>query len=163
MVFLWRRSARMLEAGLLGRENHVTDFGRLGHEYWTQDASRILEDLVVCRGLVERRSGVGSVGVTRCADLSVFVNFAHVSVVYSGRLPIVPGDRNRIPARFGDNATISGIAPPINLGALIEGLGFVDCHCCFSRCIGIAGRNSETRSLLGPHRDDGRRKISVEP
>jgi hypothetical protein len=51
-------------------------------------------------------------------------------MVYSGHLPIVPGDRNRIPTRFGDNATIGGIAPPINAGVLLEGLGFVDCHCC---------------------------------
>ena len=119
----------MLEAGLLGRENHVTDFGRLGHEYWTQDASRILEDLVVCRGLVERRSGVGSVGVTRCAALSVFVNFAHVSVVYAGHLPIFPGDRDCVPTRFGNSAAVSGITLPVNAGVLLEGFGFVERHC----------------------------------
>jgi hypothetical protein len=62
---------------------------------------------------------LASHGVRLCRCL---LNFAHVSVVHSGRLPIVPGDRNRIPARFGDNATISGIAPPINLGALIGAL-----------------------------------------
>jgi len=45
-----------------------------------------------------------------------FLNFAHVSVVYSGHLPIVPSDCDRIPTRVGDNATISGIAPPINAG-----------------------------------------------
>src|ERR1700688_1032795 len=59
-----------------------------------------------------------------------FPNFAHVSMVYSGHLPIVPGDCNGIPTRFGDNATIGGIAPPINASVLLEGLGFVDCHCC---------------------------------
>ncbi len=76
------------------------------------------------------------------------LNFVHVSVVYSGHLPIVPGDRDRIPTRFGDNAAVSGIAPPINAGALLEGLGFVDCHCCSCRYMSVAGRNSEARSLF---------------
>jgi hypothetical protein len=76
------------------------------------------------------------------------LNFAHVSVVYSGDLPIVPGDRNRIPTRIGDNAAISGIAPPINAGALREGLGFVDCHCCSCRSMSVAGRNSEMKCYL---------------
>ena len=35
-------------------------------------------------------------------------NLAHVSMVYSGHLPIIPGDHDRIPTRFGDNAAISG-------------------------------------------------------
>jgi transposase, IS30 family len=60
------------------------------------------------------------------------LNFAHVPVVDAGHLPIVPGNRDRIPTRFGDNAAISGIAPPINAGALLEILGFIDCHCCSS-------------------------------
>jgi hypothetical protein len=49
------------------------------------------------------------------------VNFAHVSVVHSGNLPVVPGDRNRIPTCFGDNAAVSGIALPVNAGVLFEG------------------------------------------
>jgi hypothetical protein len=49
------------------------------------------------------------------------VNFAHVSVVHSGNLPVVPSDRNRIPSRFGDNAAVSGIALPVNAGILFEG------------------------------------------
>ena len=48
-------------------------------------------------------------------------NFAHVAVVYSGHLPIVPGDRNRVPTGFGDDTTIGGIAPPIIAGTLREG------------------------------------------
>jgi len=56
------------------------------------------------------------------------VNFAHVAVVHSGHLAIVPSDRDRIPARFGDKATVRGIASPINAGALFEVLGFVYCH-----------------------------------
>ena len=40
------------------------------------------------------------------------LNFAHVPVVDAGHLPIVPGNRDRIPTRFGDNAAISGICPP---------------------------------------------------
>jgi hypothetical protein len=56
------------------------------------------------------------------------MNFPHVAVVYSRHLAIVPSDRHRIPARFGDNATVTGIAAPINAGALFEVLGFVYCH-----------------------------------
>ena len=47
------------------------------------------------------------------------LNFAHVSVVYSGHLPIVLGDHDRIPTRFGDNAAISALAAPINASALL--------------------------------------------
>ena len=43
-----------------------------------------------------------------------------VSVVYSGHPSIVPGNRDGIPSRFGHNAAISGIAPPVNTGALLE-------------------------------------------
>jgi hypothetical protein len=56
------------------------------------------------------------------------LNFAHIPVVYSGHLPIVPGDCDRIPTRFGDGAAVSGVAPPIDASSLLEGLGFVDCH-----------------------------------
>jgi len=66
------------------------------------------------------------------------VNFAHVPVVYAGHLPIVPGDCDRIPTRFGDNAAISGVALPIDSGALLETLGFGDCHCHPSRCSAVA-------------------------
>jgi hypothetical protein len=50
------------------------------------------------------------------------LNFAHVPVVYAGHLPIVPGDCDCIPTRFSDNAAISGIASPINAGALLRPL-----------------------------------------
>jgi hypothetical protein len=43
-------------------------------------------------------------------------------MMHGGHLPIVPGDRDRIPTRFGDNAAITGIALPINAGALLAGL-----------------------------------------
>src|ERR1700733_8351965 len=56
------------------------------------------------------------------------LNLAHVAVVPARHLPIVPGDRDRIPACFGNNAAVSGIASPIDAGALLEKLGFVDCH-----------------------------------
>jgi hypothetical protein len=46
---------------------------------------------------------------------------SQVSVVYSGYLSNVPGNRDGIPSRFGHNAAISGIAPPVNTGALLEG------------------------------------------
>ena len=103
--------------------------------------SRILEGLTLLRGSVERRMGIGWAGVTQYAALSVFAEFRACLRGTLCPLPVVPGDRDRIPARFGDNTTVSGIAPPINPGALIEGLGFVDCHCCFSRCISVAGHD----------------------
>ena len=53
------------------------------------------------------------------------LNFAHVSVVYSGYLPIVPGDRDRIPARFGDYAAIGGVALPINAVPFLRSLDSV--------------------------------------
>jgi hypothetical protein len=53
------------------------------------------------------------------------MDFAHVPVVHGGQLPIVPGDRDRIPTCLGDNAAIGGIASPIDAGALLEVLGFV--------------------------------------
>jgi hypothetical protein len=39
------------------------------------------------------------------------LNFAHVSVVHAGYVPIVPSDRDRIPTRFGDNAAIRRASP----------------------------------------------------
>ena len=60
------------------------------------------------------------------------LNLAHVSMVHAGDLSIVPSDCDSIPACFGDNPTISGVASPINAGALLEFLRFVDCHYCFS-------------------------------
>lgn len=79
------------------------------------------------------------------------LNFAHVSVVYSGHLPVVPGDRDGIPTRFSDNAAIGAVALPVNAGTLLEGLGFVDGHCCSCRCMSIAWCNSDARVLFGPH------------
>ena len=40
-----------------------------------------------------------------------------------------PGDRDRIPTRFGDDAAVSGIAMPINAGTLLENIGVGDRHC----------------------------------
>jgi hypothetical protein len=50
-------------------------------------------------------------------------------VVYAGRLPIVPSDRYRIPARFSNDTAVSGITPPTNASALRERLGFGDGQC----------------------------------
>ena len=68
------------------------------------------------------------------------LNFAHVPVVHTGNLPIVPGDRDCSPTCFGDNAAICGIASPINASALLEALRFVDCHCCSSHWLRSGGR-----------------------
>jgi hypothetical protein len=58
-----------------------------------------------------------------------FLNLAHIPVVHAGHLPIVPGDRDRIPTRFGDNSAICGLSSPINADAFLEVLGFGGCHC----------------------------------
>ena len=50
--------------------------------------------------------------------------------MYAGHLPIVPGDRDCSPTGCGDDAAICGIASRINVGALLEALRFIDCHCC---------------------------------
>ena len=63
------------------------------------------------------------------------LNFAHVPVVDAGHLPIVPGNRDRVPSRFGDNAAIGGVTSPENAGADLQVLGFGDCHCCCSRLL----------------------------
>jgi hypothetical protein len=63
------------------------------------------------------------------------MNFAHIAVVYGTHLPIVPGDRDCIPIRFGHNATVSGIAAPINAGARFEALRFIDCHVILPICL----------------------------
>jgi hypothetical protein len=68
-------------------------------------------------------------------------------VVHAGHLPIVPGDRDRIPTRFGDNATISGITSPINVGALLEVLGFGDCYCPPPAACGRAHSTASSLSL----------------
>jgi hypothetical protein len=98
------------------------------------------------RGSTEAWKGIGST-VTVRVEVAAFccvclrrcsMNFAHVPVVYARHLPIVPGDRDRIPTRFGDNAAISGITSPIHSGALLETLGFGGCHCRPSRCLAVA-------------------------
>ena len=48
----------------------------------------------------------------------------HVPMVDNCNMTIVPGDRNRVPTLFGNNAAISGIALPVNAGALLEVLRF---------------------------------------
>jgi len=68
-------------------------------------------------GVALVRLALHGVRLGRC-----LLNFAHVSVVHSAHLPIVPGDRDRIPTRFGDNAAVSGVAPPINAGTFLRAL-----------------------------------------
>ena len=62
------------------------------------------------------------------ATLLRFLDFPHVPMVHDGDLTIIPGDRDRIPTRFGYFSAISGIASPANAAALLEGLGFGDIH-----------------------------------
>ena len=57
------------------------------------------------------------------------LNFAHVSVVYSSNLPILLGDRDRVPTGFRNNATVAGISLPIDASAFLEAFGFGDRHC----------------------------------
>lgn len=60
--------------------------------------------------------------------LRPLLNFAHVSVVHSGDLAVIPRDRHGIPARFGNSAAIGRIASPVDAVALPECFGFVDGH-----------------------------------
>ena len=41
-------------------------------------------------------------------------------MVYARHFPVSPGNHDRIPTRFGDSATISGITSPINAGTFLE-------------------------------------------
>jgi hypothetical protein len=52
------------------------------------------------------------------------LDFAHISMVYFGHPTIVPSDRDCIPTHFGDNASVSGIASPINAATYFEAFGF---------------------------------------
>jgi hypothetical protein len=56
------------------------------------------------------------------------LDFAHIPMVYSGHLTIVPSDRDCIPAHFGDTAAVSRIAPPINATTLLEAFRFGGSH-----------------------------------
>src|SRR5450759_506801 len=51
-------------------------------------------------------------------------DFAHIAMMHSGHLTIVPSDRDGIPARFGDTAAVGGIALPINPATLREAFRF---------------------------------------
>ena len=51
-------------------------------------------------------------------------------MMHSGRLTMVPSDRNRVPAGRSDFAAISRVALPVNAVAYGEALGFGDCHFC---------------------------------
>ena len=84
------------------------------------------------------------------------MNFAHVAVVYAGHVPVVPGDRDRIPSRFGDNAAFGGFALPIHAGALREALGFGGCHCS-SLIVATRRANQVGRGSIGNF------EISVAP
>ena len=55
-------------------------------------------------------------------------DFAHIPMVYSRYVTIVPGDRDRVPTCFAYDATISGVPLPVNALALLESLGFGDFH-----------------------------------
>src|ERR1039458_9383812 len=55
-------------------------------------------------------------------------DFAHVPVVHDSHMTIVPGDRDRIPTRFSDNAAVSAIALPANAITVLEALRFGGGH-----------------------------------
>ena len=70
-------------------------------------------------------AGIGSCSL-RGAGLWPLLNFAHVSVVHSADLCVIPRDRHGIPACFSNGAAISGIASPVDADRLPESFGFVD-------------------------------------
>jgi hypothetical protein len=80
----------------------------------TRIISEIANDVITSNALISKPATKVKYllhGTRLCRRL---LNFAHVSVVHVRHLAIAPGDRDRIPTRFGDNAAISGIAAPIN-------------------------------------------------
>src|SRR5712675_2276035 len=68
--------------------------------------------------------------------------------MYAGNLPIVPDDRDGIPACFADNSAIGGIASPINPGTLLEVLRFGDCHSYPSVVCGRAQYRKKVAAVL---------------
>ena len=63
----------------------------------------------------------------RAASLR-FMDFVHIPMVHGGNLTIVPGDRDRVPARSDDAATIWGTTAPTYPIALAEFLRFGGGH-----------------------------------
>jgi hypothetical protein len=55
-------------------------------------------------------------------------DLTHVTVMYDSHMTILPGDRDRVPARGSHNAAIIDIASPINGITLLELLGFGGGH-----------------------------------
>ena len=68
------------------------------------------------------------------------MDFAHITVVHSRYLAIVPRDRDRIPTPFGDDAEISGVASPVDAVAFHEVLRFADCHRCTAQVVPMESR-----------------------
>jgi hypothetical protein len=56
------------------------------------------------------------------------LDFEHVPVMHGGHMMIVPGDRDRVPTRLGDDATVSRVASPANASTLLEVLRFGGGH-----------------------------------
>jgi hypothetical protein len=56
------------------------------------------------------------------------LDFAHVPVVHDSHMPIVPGDRDRIPTRLSNSAYVSSITLPANASTLLEVLRFGGSH-----------------------------------
>src|ERR1039457_5019883 len=77
------------------------------------------------------RSFVSGLEVTspccRAASLRS-LDFAHVPVMHDSHMPIVPGDRDRIPTRLSDSAPVSSITLPTNASTLLEVLRFGGGH-----------------------------------
>src|SRR6185437_3611495 len=63
----------------------------------------------------------------RAASLCA-LDVTHVTVMYGGNMTIVPGNRDRVPTRFGDPAAVSSVTLPANAITLLEGFGFGGRH-----------------------------------
>jgi hypothetical protein len=67
--------------------------------------------------LVPSHGGEGNWGrllLYRVGFYRRLVNLAHISAEHSGDVPIAPGDGDRVPTRFGYDASVSRIALPIH-------------------------------------------------
>jgi hypothetical protein len=56
------------------------------------------------------------------------LDLAHVPMVYGRYVTVIPRDRDCVPTCCTDDATISGVALPVNAGSFLESPGFSGSH-----------------------------------
>src|ERR1019366_7804162 len=71
---------------------------------------------------------VTMIGCPSLPHVGQLPDFAHVPVVHNSHMPIVPGDRDRIPTRLSNSAPVSSITLPANASTVLEVLRFGGGH-----------------------------------